>query len=73
MTSNHPTDWSEARPAVLPQPTYWPAALALANMLLLWGLLTSWIISVVGLALFILSLCGWIREIVREHAKEGAR
>jgi hypothetical protein len=73
MIPMYSDDWSKARPAVIPEPTYWPAALALGAMLLLWGLLTSWMISVVGLGLFSLSLSGWIRDILREHRKESER
>ena len=71
MTPDPSNDWNKARPAVLPEPTYWPAVFALGNTLLLWGLLTTWIISAAGLILFIGSLSGWIRDILREHRKEG--
>ena len=70
MIPRNSDNWSKARPAVIPEPTYWPAALALGSMLLFWGLLTSWMISVTGLGLFSLSLAGWIRDILREHRKE---
>jgi hypothetical protein len=70
MIPRNSDDWSKALPAVIPEPTYWPAAMALGSMLLFWGLLTSWMISVTGLGLFSLSLSGWIRDILREHRKE---
>lgn len=63
--------WSEPRPAVLPEPTYWPAALALGCTLLLWGVLTTWLISAVGLGLLLTSLVGWLRDLVRSHRMEG--
>jgi len=55
--------WSLPRPAELPIPSYWPAVLALAVMLVFWGLVSSLIITVVGLALFALGLAGWIGDL----------
>jgi hypothetical protein len=31
-----------------------------------WGLITSWVILAVGIALFAASLAGWIYEMLRE-------
>jgi len=59
--------WNDARPARLPRPTWWPAALAFGITLLAWGIVTSWMISAVGLVIFIVALGGWIREIIHEH------
>jgi hypothetical protein len=36
---------------------------------LVWGLVTSLIITGVGIALFALALAGWIRDIRHERAK----
>lgn len=44
-------------------PTYWPATLAFGITLLCWGLVTTWIISVVGLIVFAVGLAGWIGEL----------
>ena len=71
MNAKYPDDWNEAKPAILPEPTYWPVTLALASTMLLWGILTTWIISGAGLALFIVSLSGWIRDMLQERRKEG--
>lgn len=55
----------------LPGPTYWPAALALACVFLLWGIVASYIISAVGLLLLVAALVGWIGELVHErHASD---
>lgn len=70
MTPSSTDEWSTPRPAGLPAPTYWPATLAAASALLLWGLLTSWGVSAVGLGLFVVGLTGWIRDVLREHAQE---
>jgi hypothetical protein len=51
----------------LPRPTYFPAGLAMGIAFLFWGLITSWVVVVVGLALFIASLAGWITEIRYER------
>ena len=51
----------------LPRPTYFPAGLAMGIAFLFWGLITSWVTFVVGLALFIASLAGWITEIRHER------
>ena len=51
----------------LPRPTYFPAGLAMGIAFLFWGLITSWVIIVVGLALFAASLAGWITEIRYER------
>ncbi len=59
--------WSTPRPEVLPRPTYAPAGLAFGAVFLLWGILTSYIVSIVGLVIFIISLAAWIGEILHER------
>lgn len=58
--------WTRPLPATLPQPTYWPAAMALGIVFILWGFTTTLIITGVGLAIFAVSMAGWIREVQRE-------
>ncbi len=70
MTPKMSNDWNAAKPATLPEPTYWPVALALGNLLALWGLVTTWIISAVGMVLVVASLSGWIRNLTQEHRQE---
>ena len=60
-------DWQRLGHTPLPQPTYWPAVMALGIVFLAWGLVTSVLISVVGLILFALALAGWIRELRHGH------
>ncbi len=62
------SDWTGAKPDHMPLPTAWPAGLGLAATLIVWGLITSWIISAVGLALFAAAIAGWIIEIRHERA-----
>jgi hypothetical protein len=56
----------KAKPEVLPKPTYWPFFLALGLMFMGWGLLTTWIISIAGFIVFIISLIGWINILRHE-------
>ncbi len=55
--------WSVPRPEELPSPTYWPAVMALGIVLMVWGLVSTFVISGVGLALFALALAGWIGDL----------
>jgi hypothetical protein len=59
--------WNAPQPEHLPEPTYWPVVMALGVTLLLWGVATTWIMSVVGLAVLALSLIGWIGELLHEN------
>ena len=69
-TPPHPAsneDWNVPRPEALVAPTWWPAALALGSTLIAWGLVSSLIVLAVGLAVFVVSLAGWIGDIRHEH------
>ncbi len=46
-----------------PRPTYAPPAAALAIVLTLWGVTTSWVVSAAGLGLLVWALREWIGEI----------
>ncbi|HTR29722.1 MAG TPA: hypothetical protein VMH27_10665 [Puia sp.] len=58
--------WEKARPEKLPSPAYWPFFLALGLAFLVWGMLTTWIIGVVGLLIFIIALARWINLLRHE-------
>jgi hypothetical protein len=62
-----PPDCNVAQPQKLPAPTIWPAALALGITFLVWGLVTSLVITGVGVLLFAIALAGWIRDIRHER------
>jgi hypothetical protein len=66
-SSPAPDDWGIARPEKPPPPTLYPAALSLAATLLVWGLISSLIVTAFGLALFVVTMAGWIREIRHER------
>jgi hypothetical protein len=53
-------------PEIIPDSTFWPLALAFGTTLLLWGFLTSLILSGVGILCMAISLAGWIGEINNE-------
>ena len=59
--------WSVPQPETLPRPTYWPAVFALGAVLILWGFVTTLVISGVGGLLFLVALGGWIGEMRHER------
>jgi hypothetical protein len=58
--------WTRLHPETAPQPTFWPAALALGTVLLLWGLVTSPVVTAVGLVLLAASIAGWLGKMRHE-------
>jgi hypothetical protein len=64
-----PPGWNIPQPQSLPEPCVWPATLAMGITCLLWGLVTSLIITGVGLVVFAGAIAGWIREIRHERSK----
>jgi hypothetical protein len=62
-----PADWEPLPHENLPRPTYFPAGLAMGTTFIFWGLITSWVIFLVGIGLFIAALAGWITEIRHER------
>jgi hypothetical protein len=59
--------WEPLPPQRLPRPTYFPAGLALGTTFIFWSLITSWVIGVVGVSLFVAAFAGWITEIRHER------
>lgn len=55
----------------LPTPTSWPIVLSLGITLLLSGLVTSWVISLLGVVLMFLSTVGWFRQVLPHEAHVG--
>lgn len=53
---------SPADPQVIPQSTFWPITLAFGVMFIIWGLITSLIITGVGLLLSAFAIVGWIND-----------
>jgi hypothetical protein len=53
----------------LPQPTIWPAALAVGLVAGAFGMLTVGIFFYIGAALVALAAAGWIRDLLAEGAE----
>jgi hypothetical protein len=61
------SQWNEPKPDTLPSPTYWPAALAFAVTITAFGVVTSLLLSALGMTLFVVAIAMWIREIRHEQ------
>lgn len=57
-------------PERIPPPTVWPAALALGITLICFGIVTSWVMSLAGLILFVMSVIGWFEDL-REDVQQS--
>jgi len=55
-----------AVPEEIPKPTFWPIMLAFSILFFFWGIVTSAILSFVGLAGMGISISGWIGEFYNE-------
>jgi hypothetical protein len=55
----------------LPTPTSWPIVLSLGITLLLAGLVTHWIISLLGVVLIVPSAVGWFRQVLPHEQHES--
>jgi hypothetical protein len=55
-----------AQPEKMPAPTYWPFFMALGLAFGGWGLLSTWLVSVGGLIVFVVALIGWINILRHE-------
>lgn len=64
---------SSGRVVHLPSPTAMPMVLALGITLLGAGLVTSWVISVLGLLMMIRASVGWFREVLPHERHEEIR
>jgi hypothetical protein len=56
-------DGPKALPDTLPPPTVWPATLSLGVTLMAFGVVTSWIMSVTGVVLFLFGVGGWVEDL----------
>ena len=56
--------WTPAEPETLPRRrTAWPAAAALGIVLIFFGVVTVWLVAIVGAALLLIAAAGWIGEL----------
>ena len=51
---------------VMPRPTYAPAAMSMGVMMLVWGILTYWTMSLAGAGLLVWALSSWMNEVCQE-------
>ena len=59
--------WNLPKPEVIPPPTYWPFVLSFGAALVGFGVLTSYLISLAGVVLFVLAIVKWVGEMCREQ------
>ncbi|HEX7366373.1 MAG TPA: hypothetical protein VF273_04710 [Pelobium sp.] len=55
-----------AKPQKLPEPTYWPFFLAIGLVFLMWGIVTTWLISLAGFIVIVYTLVKWINILRNE-------
>ena len=66
-------EWSRARHRrARLAPSYAPAGVALGVAMGLWGIVTHWVMSVAGAALFVIALWRWIAEIHADWRTDDA-
>jgi hypothetical protein len=58
--------WSLPKPEVIPRATYWPALLAGGVSFVFWGLISDIWIFGTGLILTIMSMIGWVNDLLNE-------
>jgi hypothetical protein len=63
---SHP-GWKPLPHEHLVRPAFFPAGLAMGTAFVFWGVITSWVVFLVGAGLFTAALAGWISEIRHER------
>jgi hypothetical protein len=61
------TGWSEPVPHEPPNPSFWPAIMAIAIAAVMWSIMLDWIVVAASLALFAIAWGGWIGDLLRER------
>ena len=59
-------EWNKPLPERLPRPSYAPPLLAVGLMCLLWGTVTTWIISMIGIVIAGVACARWIGDLRRD-------
>lgn len=65
--------WTDPQGMHVPEPTYAPLFLAIGMMCMLWGIVTTPLLSLVGGILFVIAISKWIGEVRHEHRNSGAK
>lgn len=63
-----PPGWNALEPERLPPATAWPALFAFGVTLFAWGVVSSFVVTLIGAALLFYALLHWIGEI-RDDAR----
>ena len=58
---------NDPAPEKIPELTFWPFMLAFGVLFFFWGLITSLIITGVGVVIIIIAISGWIQDLSHEH------
>jgi hypothetical protein len=66
-------EWVKPIPEKTPPPTFWPVSLAMSIIFILWGIISTWVISVVGLILFGISVRGWVMDLLNEQQPDQGK
>ncbi|HJT87883.1 MAG TPA: hypothetical protein VJ732_08500 [Bryobacteraceae bacterium] len=61
MTSK--PEWGKPQPERLPHPNFAPPVLAVGMMCVLWGAVTSWLVTAAGLVLCGTAISLWMRDL----------
>jgi hypothetical protein len=62
-----PSGWNTPKPDVVPSPSYWPFMLSVGAALFGFGLLTSKLIGLAGIALLVLAVVKWVGRLRHEE------
>jgi len=65
--TNLPPGWTLPNPDEIPLPTYWPVVLGVGIVLMAFGVVTTFLVSLIGLILFLIALFGWLGDIQNEQ------
>lgn len=74
MNDDERIDWQQPRDMLVPRPTAWPLLTAFGITFILLGLITVWLVLVVGVIMFATSIVGWMGEMLRDgerHESHG--
>jgi heme A synthase len=67
------SDWNKPLPKHLPAPSFAPVILAAGALFLLWGAVTSWVVSTFGLLVISLGAWVWIADLRPRGAAPGEK
>jgi hypothetical protein len=63
LPSENRDEMNPAQPVQIPELTYWPVTMASGLFALFLGLVTSWIVALVGILVVVAASAGWFSDI----------